>query len=675
MAHAARALGLGVMLGCMVESGLGIAAGCAVAPLCDHVDLDGNLLLADDPWPGVAFADGVQVPSDEPGPRCRATSSAAAGPRRGLLAATRTTARPRAACCATANGRSSRSSTRRRAGETQAGVPDRRRRSNDALCFGPTTALVGVATQGGRFPPAWRELLKSCIAKGLDVENGLHEFLADDPELAELAARHGVELRDLRRPPADLNVPTGANLTLPAQIVLTVGSDCAIGKMTVSLELDREARARGLASRFVPTGQTGIAIAGWGIAVDAVVSDFIAGAAERLVVEGHERGGELLLVEGQGAVTPSRLLRRHARAHPRLARRTLFVLCHLAGATEVEGYPGHPMLVAAGARRAARADRAARPAGQGRAHRAQHAPARRRRRARAAIAARRGRDRARRRRSGALRRRAAARRDAGRALDALRDLLDRAAGHSRRPPNSRCKGCSTAVFPGDEKGQILKKLTAALALALATGITAGAAAVDFGANDDTGKYLARRQRLVLRPDGRRRPAPERDDAEVGSGGTETDPRQGRPRRRSSRRARRGGRGRPRALRRQADDASRPTAATPTAFAAWARPGRAHVPAGARRFIVGNEPNQPRFWRPQFDARGTQVSAAAFGPVLAATYDALKAVDSRDHGRRRRALAARQRPARTRRATSRPRPSASCKALGRLVPARAAGRRR
>ncbi len=67
MAHAARALGLGVMLGCMIESGLGIAAGCAVAPLCDHVDLDGNLLIAEDPWPGVAFTDGVQVPSDRPG--------------------------------------------------------------------------------------------------------------------------------------------------------------------------------------------------------------------------------------------------------------------------------------------------------------------------------------------------------------------------------------------------------------------------------------------------------------------------------------------------------------------------------------------------------------------------------------------------------------------------------
>jgi uncharacterized NAD-dependent epimerase/dehydratase family protein len=229
-----------------------------------------------------------------------------------------------------------------RAGETQAGVPIVAR-VEEALPFEPTTAVVGVATQGGRFPPAWRELLKSSLAAGLHVENGLHQFLADDTELVELAARHGVALRDLRRPPADLNVPTGANLTIPARIVLTVGSDCAIGKMTVSLELERAARARGIEARFVPTGQTGIAIAGWGIAVDAVVSDFIAGAAEQLVVEGHERGGELLLVEGQGAVM-----------HPAYSGVTLglihgsaphaFVLCHQAGTTEVEGYPGHPLL-------------------------------------------------------------------------------------------------------------------------------------------------------------------------------------------------------------------------------------------------------------------------------------------------------------------------------------------
>jgi D-glutamate N-acetyltransferase len=210
----------------------------------------------------------------------------------------------------------------------------------DALQYEPTVAVVGVATQGGRFPPAWRDLLKAAIAAGLDVESGLHEFLGDDQELSSLAAAHGVTLRDLRRPPEDLNVPTGANLEVDAKIVLTVGSDCAIGKKTVAIELDREARERGLASVFVPTGQTGMEIAGWGIAVDAVVADFLAGAAERLVVEGAERGGEILFVEGQGSLV-----------HPLYSGVTLgllhgsaphaLVLCHKVGASEIEGCPGH----------------------------------------------------------------------------------------------------------------------------------------------------------------------------------------------------------------------------------------------------------------------------------------------------------------------------------------------
>jgi uncharacterized NAD-dependent epimerase/dehydratase family protein len=212
----------------------------------------------------------------------------------------------------------------------------------DTRPYEPTVAVVGVATQGGRFPPAWRELLKACIAAGLDVESGLHEFISEDSELTELAREHGVELRDLRKPPEGLNVPTGENLGVDAKIVLTVGSDCAIGKKTVAVELDLEARSRGLASVFVPTGQTGIAIAGWGIAVDAVVSDFLAGAAERLVVEGARRGGEILFVEGQGSLV-----------HPMYSGVTLglvhgaaphlFVLCHSAGTTEIEGCPGHPI--------------------------------------------------------------------------------------------------------------------------------------------------------------------------------------------------------------------------------------------------------------------------------------------------------------------------------------------
>jgi uncharacterized NAD-dependent epimerase/dehydratase family protein len=228
-----------------------------------------------------------------------------------------------------------------RAGESHDGIPIVAT-VDEAQRFDPTVAIVGVATQGGRFPAAWRDLLKSCIESELDVESGLHEFISDDPELSALAARFDVELRDLRRPPADLNVPTGQNLELEAKVVLTVGSDCAIGKKTVAVELDLEARRRGLASVFVPTGQTGIAIAGWGIAIDAVVADFLAGAAERLVVEGARRGGEVLFVEGQGSIV-----------HPLYSGVTLgllhgsaphlLVLCHLAGTTEIEGCPGHPI--------------------------------------------------------------------------------------------------------------------------------------------------------------------------------------------------------------------------------------------------------------------------------------------------------------------------------------------
>ncbi len=223
-----------------------------------------------------------------------------------------------------------------RAGETDDGVPIVAT-VDEAMQHGPNTALVGVVTQGGHFPGDWQELLKSCVAHGLDLENGLHVRLHDIPGLPDLAREHGVALRDLREPPPDLSTATGENLGVDATIVLTVGSDCAIGKMTATCELDLEARKRGLRSVFVPTGQTGIAIAGWGIAVDAVVSDFLAGAAERLVVEGAKRG-DLLWVEGQGAIL-----------HPIYSGVTvglihgsaphLYVLCHEAGRTITEGDP------------------------------------------------------------------------------------------------------------------------------------------------------------------------------------------------------------------------------------------------------------------------------------------------------------------------------------------------
>ncbi len=227
-----------------------------------------------------------------------------------------------------------------RAGETEDGVPVVGS-VESALEFRPTTALVGVATQGGRFPPAWIAILRACVEHGLDVENGLHVFLGEDQMLRELADRRGVELRDLRRPPAGLSTATGENLSVDATIVLTVGSDCSIGKMTVSIELDLEARRRGLRSVFVPTGQTGMVIAGWGVAVDAVVADFIAGAAERLVVEGRDRGGELLWIEGQGSllhpVYSGVALGLYHGSAPHL-----LVLCHEAGRTEIEGAGGGP---------------------------------------------------------------------------------------------------------------------------------------------------------------------------------------------------------------------------------------------------------------------------------------------------------------------------------------------
>ena len=257
-----------------------------------------------------------------------------------------------------------------RAGETFEGIPIVARVA-DSLCFGPTTAIIGVAPTGGVLPPVWRELLKASISQGLDVESGMHVFLGDDPELADRARRHKVELRDLRRPPEGIGVPTGENLRLDAHIVHTVGSDCAIGKKTMALELDLEARRRGLRSVFVPTGQTGIAIAGWGIAVDSVVSDFVAGAAERLVVEGAARG-DLLWVEGQGSLVHPVLLGRHARPLPRGHAPSARPLPQGGRTRTSRSFPEHPDPAASRAGRALRTRGAARAAGPGGGDRAEH---------------------------------------------------------------------------------------------------------------------------------------------------------------------------------------------------------------------------------------------------------------------------------------------------------------
>ena len=133
-------------------------------------------------------------------------------------------------------------------------------------------------------------------------------------------AGKGRRIFDLRRPPADLPIASGLAKTVEPLVVLTVGTDCNVGKMTAQLQLTRAAQRRGLRTRFVATGQTGMMIEGWGIAVDAVVADFIAGAAEQLVLEGS-RDADIVLVEGQGSINHPGLLRRDAGAAPRLVPR------------------------------------------------------------------------------------------------------------------------------------------------------------------------------------------------------------------------------------------------------------------------------------------------------------------------------------------------------------------
>jgi uncharacterized NAD-dependent epimerase/dehydratase family protein len=212
----------------------------------------------------------------------------------------------------------------------------------EAIDRGASTVLVGVAPTGGKLDPSWRAMLREAIAAGLHVEAGLHTQLSEDPELRRAATRAGVALRDLRAAPPDLTVPRGPDSRPAAvRVVHSVGSDTVIGKKVVTLELDRVARERGLRSAYVPTGQTGVAIAGWGIAIDHVISDYVAGAAERLVHEGAERG-DLLFVEGQGALF-----------HPAYSGVTLgllhgsapdaLVLVHKAGAGAIRNYPSLPI--------------------------------------------------------------------------------------------------------------------------------------------------------------------------------------------------------------------------------------------------------------------------------------------------------------------------------------------
>jgi uncharacterized NAD-dependent epimerase/dehydratase family protein len=164
----------------------------------------------------------------------------------------------------------------------------------EALERSPTSILVGLAPAGGRLPEEWMDTLRTAADAGLEIVSGLHQRLGTEFP--------GKRVWDVREPPEDLPLFSGAGFEVEHKVVLTVGTDTAIGKMTASLEIERSAREAGVGAEFVATGQTGIVIAGWGICVDAVVSDFVAGASEQLVLEAAGREPDLILVEGQGSL-------------------------------------------------------------------------------------------------------------------------------------------------------------------------------------------------------------------------------------------------------------------------------------------------------------------------------------------------------------------------------------
>lgn len=188
---------------------------------------------------------------------------------------------------------------------------------------GARTMIVGVVNVGGVIPDNWIASIIAAIEAGLDVASGMHQRLADIPVIAEAAARHGRTIHDVRAPTRRFLPGTGVKRS--GQRLLTVGTDCAVGKKYTALAIEREMRSRGIDADFRATGQTGLLIAGRGVVIDAVVADFISGAAEWLSPDAHP--GHWDVIEGQGSL-----------AHPAYAAVTLglihgsqpdaLVVCH-----------------------------------------------------------------------------------------------------------------------------------------------------------------------------------------------------------------------------------------------------------------------------------------------------------------------------------------------------------
>ncbi len=171
--------------------------------------------------------------------------------------------------------------------------------TSEAVALGADVLVVAVATSGGILPPGYRDEILTALRGGMSLVNGLHGRYADDPEYAASLAE-AAWIWDVRQEPSGLSSGRGLAATLACRRVLTVGTDMAIGKMTASLEMDRECRRRGLRSRMIATGQIGICITGDGVPLDAVRVDFASGSVEAQVMK-HGPEHDILHIEGQGS--------------------------------------------------------------------------------------------------------------------------------------------------------------------------------------------------------------------------------------------------------------------------------------------------------------------------------------------------------------------------------------
>lgn len=170
----------------------------------------------------------------------------------------------------------------------------------DALRFQPDALMIGIAPVGGALPADWKPDILAAVDNRIRVVSGLHTALVADPELAP----HRALIRDIRHEHPAPRITTGDGMFVDGLVVTLIGTDCNSGKMTTAVELAREARRRGLTAAFVATGQTGIMIGcDAGAPLDALVSDFVAGATEELVLQAAEKEPDIIFVEGQGSMT------------------------------------------------------------------------------------------------------------------------------------------------------------------------------------------------------------------------------------------------------------------------------------------------------------------------------------------------------------------------------------